>query len=95
MTTSLAETASPNTAAASLKVADRCDRCSAQAFVQIQNITTGHDLLFCGHHFAKHETHFSPEAWIVFDERHRINAKPSASSGAEHDDSAYEDESPF
>jgi len=34
-----------------LKVIDRCDRCSAQAFVMVKG-STG-DLLFCGHHYDK------------------------------------------
>jgi len=34
-----------------LTLQDRCDRCSAQAFVKVE----GHngDLLFCGHHYNK------------------------------------------
>lgn len=34
-----------------LKIADRCDRCGAQAFVMVKG-STG-DLLFCGHHYDK------------------------------------------
>ena len=34
-----------------LKVTDRCDRCSAQAYVMIKGATG--DLLFCGHHYDK------------------------------------------
>lgn len=34
-----------------LKVADRCDRCGAQAFVMVKGFTG--DLLFCGHHYDK------------------------------------------
>lgn len=32
-----------------LKATDRCDRCSAQAYVKVTG-TTG-ELLFCGHHY--------------------------------------------
>ena len=34
-----------------LKATDRCDRCSAQAYVLVKG-STG-DLLFCGHHYDK------------------------------------------
>ena len=34
-----------------LKITDRCDRCSAQAYVMVKG-STG-DLLFCGHHYDK------------------------------------------
>lgn len=59
-----------------LKVADRCDRCGAQAFVMIKG-STG-DLLFCGHHYDKIMN--NPDAYIkmmafmleVTDERERL-----------------------
>lgn len=34
-----------------LNANDRCDRCNAQAYVQVKG-STG-DLLFCGHHYEK------------------------------------------
>ena len=34
-----------------LRVADRCDKCGAQAYVMVKG-STG-DLLFCGHHYEK------------------------------------------
>lgn len=34
-----------------LNANDRCDRCSAQAYVKVKG-STG-DLLFCGHHYDK------------------------------------------
>jgi hypothetical protein len=34
-----------------LTLADRCDRCSAQAFVKVVGVTG--DLLFCAHHYNK------------------------------------------
>lgn len=37
-----------------LTAQDRCDRCRAQAYVRIV-LFSGLDLLFCAHHFAKHE----------------------------------------
>lgn len=59
-----------------LKVADRCDRCDAQAFVLVKGMTG--ELLFCGHHYnkiindpegAKKLTEF---AYQVLDEREFI-----------------------
>jgi hypothetical protein len=38
-----------------LSAADRCDRCGAAAKVRAV-LTTGGELLFCGHHARKHET---------------------------------------
>ncbi len=34
-----------------LTLSDRCDRCSAQAFVRVVGVTG--DLLFCAHHYNK------------------------------------------
>ena len=59
-----------------LKVADRCDRCGAQAFVMVKG-STG-DLLFCGHHYDKIMN--NPDAYTkmmafmleVVDERDRL-----------------------
>jgi hypothetical protein len=60
-----------------VKVADRCDRCGAQAFVQVV-FPNGHDLLFCGHHYAKYEATL-PEA-TVHDHRENINKEASVSA---------------
>jgi hypothetical protein len=35
-----------------LDATDRCDRCSAQAYVKVLG-KNGSDLLFCGHHYNK------------------------------------------
>jgi hypothetical protein len=47
------------------------------------------ELLFCGHHFARYEAKLLAEAWLIQDERNKINEKPM--SGA-HDDT---DDQPF
>ena len=47
MTTTLARPA--------LTAADRCDRCGAAAAVRAV-LTTGGELLFCGHHAREHES---------------------------------------
>lgn len=65
-----------NISTESLKVADRCDRCGAQAFVMIKG-STG-DLLFCGHHYDKIMN--NPDAYTkmmsfmleIIDERHKL-----------------------
>lgn len=38
----------------SLTLADRCDKCKAQAFV-VATFTSGHDLLLCNHHGVEFE----------------------------------------
>ena len=60
-----------------LTALDRCDRCSAQAYVQIKGGTG--DLLFCGHHYDKIMN--NPDAYTkmmsfmleVVDERERLD----------------------
>lgn len=37
-----------------LTTADRCDVCGAQAYVRVV-LTSGNDLLFCGHHARQKE----------------------------------------
>jgi hypothetical protein len=59
-----------------LNANDRCDRCSAQAYVKVKG-STG-DLMFCGHHYDKIMN--DPDAYIkmmafmleVVDERERL-----------------------
>ena len=59
-----------------LKAIDRCDKCGAQAYVQVKG-STG-DLLFCGHHYDKIMN--DPNAYIkmmafmleIVDERERL-----------------------
>lgn len=41
------------TLAPSLNAADRCDRCSAQAYVRAR-LHSGGELLFCAHHGREH-----------------------------------------
>jgi len=61
-----------------LKVADRCDRCHAQAFVLV-NFMEG-ELFFCGHHFAKHELMLREKGYEIIDERYKINEKGGSSA---------------
>ena len=61
-----------------LKVADRCDKCGAQAFVLVKGMSG--ELMFCGHHFAKFEEKLTQFAYEIVDERDRINNKSESSA---------------
>lgn len=69
-----------------LRIADRCDACGAQAFVKVEFVLDPEapkiksDLLFCGHHYARHEDALRGRAHRVVDERDRINQRPSQSA---------------
>lgn len=54
-----------------LQVADRCDRCDAQAFVLVKGMSG--ELYFCGHHYTQHEDALNKFAYEVVDERNYIN----------------------
>lgn len=62
--------------ARTMKAADRCDSCGAEAFVWVNGVTG--DLLFCAHHFNKHEAKIREFAFEIIDEREWINKKPSS-----------------
>ena len=61
-----------------LKLSDRCDSCGAQAFVWVNGVNG--DLLFCGHHFNKHEDKLRKYAFEIIDERDNINEKSASSN---------------
>lgn len=48
-----------------LTAMDRCDRCGAQALVQVLFVTAGSELLFCNHHFVKHADAIGAQAGLV------------------------------
>ncbi len=50
-----------------LTVADRCDRCAAQAFVRVY-LDGGKSLQFCAHHFRENEVRLREVAIDVQDE---------------------------
>jgi hypothetical protein len=54
-----------------LTAVDRCDRCSAQAYVRATGVSG--ELYFCGHHFAGMEESVSKWAFEIIDERDRLN----------------------
>jgi hypothetical protein len=65
-----------------LLVADRCDRCGAQAYVTVR-LAGGQLLLFCAHHFTEHEAALIAGGYEIKDERTRLDAANSAyKSGA-------------
>lgn len=65
-----------------LALNDRCDRCGAQAFVVAHHEIYA-PLMFCGHHFNKHEAGLVGSGFQVQDERDKINKSPSISANAE------------
>jgi hypothetical protein len=56
-----------------LTTLDRCDRCSAQAWVLIKGLNG--QLYFCSHHYEKHENKLNEWAYEVIDERARLTEK--------------------
>lgn len=54
-----------------LTALDRCDRCSAQAYVKATGVSG--ELYFCGHHFAGMEESLSKWAFEIIDERDKLN----------------------
>ncbi|MDP9182442.1 MAG: hypothetical protein M3P04_06660 [Actinomycetota bacterium] len=61
-----------------LSLADRCDRCGAQAFVRA--VFVSGELTFCGHHGREFQSTLEREAILVEDATDLINAKPSPSA---------------
>jgi uncharacterized membrane protein len=61
-----------------LQVADRCDRCNAQAFVLVKGLAG--ELMFCAHHYTKHEDSLVKYAYEIIDERSLINKKSESSA---------------
>lgn len=54
-----------------LTASDRCDRCGAQAYVRVI-LTSGGELLFCGHHARKHLPALETLAEHIQDETHQM-----------------------
>ena len=53
-----------------LKAIDRCDSCSAQAYVLVKGVTG--ELMFCGHHYNKNEKALKEFSYEIFDERDKL-----------------------
>ena len=73
MTTALAPT---------LTAADRCDRCGAQAYVRAR-LTSGGELLFCGHHGREHLPKLQHLATQIEDETNRLLEQEFSTGGGE------------
>jgi hypothetical protein len=62
-----------------LTLRDRCDRCGevSQAFVRAVKVIDNNEteLLFCGHHFRKHEPVLIAQGWLIQDDRDKIDQK--------------------
>ena len=56
-----------------LTTTDRCDRCGAQAYVQI-TLKGGGDLRFCVHHYSAHADKLADVAEHIVDESHRLTS---------------------
>lgn len=52
---------------------DRCDACGAQAYAAATFIAG--DLLFCGHHFKKHQTALEQQSLAFIDQTANITTK--------------------
>ncbi len=55
-----------------LTAADRCDRCGAQAYVRV-TLTSGGELLFCGHHSKAHSAKLTQVALKIHDETGKLS----------------------
>ncbi|GAB7190003.1 hypothetical protein NUM3379_07090 [Kineococcus sp. NUM-3379] len=58
-----------------LTVADRCDRCGAQAYVRVL-LGSGGELLFCAHHGREHRQALQGVAAEIQDETGRLTTTP-------------------
>jgi len=59
-----------------LTALDRCDRCGAQAYVQVE-LVEGAELLFCGHHARQYEDKLREVAVLIHDETNRLVSAPA------------------
>lgn len=57
-----------------LSAGDRCDRCGAQAYVQVE-LLEGAELLFCAHHARQYEDKLQEIALVIYDESNRLSAQ--------------------
>ena len=65
----------------SLTIADRCDRCGAQAFFRA--VFVAGELTFCGHHGRELLVPLQREAVLVEDATGMINSTPSPSANSD------------
>lgn len=54
-----------------LDASDRCDRCGAQAYMRV-TLSSGGELLFCGHHGRAHHDKLQQVALRIDDHTERL-----------------------
>ena len=64
-----------------LTLADRCDRCGAQAYVRA-TLPSGADLVFCGHHGNAHRASLLVAGAGIQDETDRLTTRRESSAAA-------------
>jgi hypothetical protein len=75
------DTPPTSTDRAPLTAHDRCDRCSAQAYVRA-TMPGGADLLFCGHHGNAHRPSLLVAGASIHDETDRLLVTRESSAAA-------------
>ena len=71
--------AEPQNEIQTLTALDRCDvGCGARAAVKVTGLAG--ELLFCGHHYNKHEAKLNEWAFETLDERWALSNKTSSSA---------------
>lgn len=50
---------------------DRCDRCGAQAYAVA--FKDNLDLMFCNHHFTKHQGALEDQGFVIIDQTYRLH----------------------
>lgn len=68
-------------AAPTLTMADRCDRCGSQAYVRA-TMTTGAELLFCGHHANQHRPALVGAGATFHDETDKLTSSKASGFAA-------------
>lgn len=85
MTVAVEKKSSENKVSASLTKLDRCDRCSARAYMRVYKKIKrkNGELIFCMHHYREYEPVLITDNWIIDDQSHvldeemRLYSKPS------------------
>jgi hypothetical protein len=65
-----------------LTAVDRCDRCGAQAYIRVM-LTTGGELLFCGHHGRQYDDGLRKIAADIHDETDRLSGTTATAAAEE------------
>ena len=71
-------------ATSALTMADRCDRCGAQAYVRVM-LASGGELLFCAHHGREHTPALTNAEARIQDESDRLLAEQTGAAAPSRD----------